>query len=158
VCPWVSEARYAHGWDDIIAALVAAKRELEGTGVGLAYHNHVFEFEHRVGNVYALDAIAASGVDLEFDIAWGHAGGVEPAAYLRQHAGRVPLLHVKDIKRADSGWDTVSLGDGEVPILPTLEAARAVGVEWALVEQDHCPGDALESVNKSMVWWKQNVR
>jgi sugar phosphate isomerase/epimerase len=158
VCPWIAEARYANGWGNVIAALVEIKHELEGSGVGLAYHNHVFEFEQRVGDLYALDAIAAAGIDLEFDIAWGHAGGVNPAAYLHQHTGRVPLLHVKDILRNASGWDTVSLGDGEVPLSPTLEAARGAGVQWLILEQDHCPGDALESVNKSMVWWNAHVR
>jgi sugar phosphate isomerase/epimerase len=157
VCPWVAESLYASGWENIIASLQSIKERLEGTGVGLAYHNHAFEFEHRVGTEYALDAIASSGIDLEFDIAWGHAGGIDPAAYVRQHAGHLPLLHVKDVKRSASGWDTVPLGQGEVKLEGIIAAARETGVPWGLVEQDHSVGDALDSVTQSVAWWREHI-
>jgi sugar phosphate isomerase/epimerase len=162
VCPWLGAARYSSGWDGAIGSLKAIHDKLQGTGVGLAYHNHTFEFQTRAGDIYALDAIAGAGIDLEFDGAWGYAAGVDPAAYLRQHGGRVALLHLKDLKRLKPGtdtadWETVELGQGEVPLLGVVNAARETGVAWALVEQDHCPGNALDSVRKSIEWWRTQI-
>ncbi len=162
VCPWVDAARYSSSWDGVIRSLKAIQDKLQGTGVGLAYHNHTFEFQTRAGTAYALDAIAGAGIDLEFDGAWGHAAGVDPAAYLRQRAGRVALLHLKDVKRLKPGtdtsdWETVELGQGEVPLVGVVNAARETGVGWALVEQDQCPGNALDSVRKSMEWWRTQI-
>jgi sugar phosphate isomerase/epimerase len=159
VCPWLDSARYANGWDAAIESLGKIARILEGEGLGFAYHNHTFEFEARVGSGYALDAIAAAGIALELDIAWAHASGVNPAAYLTQHAGHVPLLHVKDVKRTSDkagtdGWETVELGRGSVPVREALEVAEAAGVEWLLLEQDHSAGDALESVRHSRAWYE----
>ena len=158
VCPWLDAARYASGWDSAIESLGKIARILEGEGVGFAYHNHTFEFESRVGSGYALDAIAAAGIPLEFDIAWAHASGVNPATYLTQHSGHVPLLHVKDVKRVNDkpgtdGWETVELGRGSVPLRDTLEVAQAAGVEWLLLEQDQSAGDAVESVRQSRAWY-----
>jgi sugar phosphate isomerase/epimerase len=159
VCPWLDSARYVNGWDAAIASLTKIGRILEGEGLGFAYHNHTFEFETRVGSGYALDAIAAAGIALEFDIAWAHASGVNPAAYLTQHSGHVPLLHVKDVKRVSDksgtdGWETVELGRGSVPLRATLEVAEAAGVEWLVLEQDYSAGHALESVRQSRAWYE----
>jgi sugar phosphate isomerase/epimerase len=161
VCPWLDSARYASSWEGVIESLAKVGRILEGEGVGFAYHNHTFEFETRVGSGYALDAIAAAGIPLEFDIAWAHASGVNPATYLTQHSGHVPLLHVKDVRRVNDkpgtdGWETVELGRGSVPLRATLEVAEAADVQWLVLEQDHSAGDALDSVRQSRAWYEAN--
>jgi sugar phosphate isomerase/epimerase len=160
VCPWLPEARYASGWDAVAQRLGEINSKLEGTGVGLAYHNHTFEFETHGGK--ALDVIAAHGVALELDIAWAHAAGVDPAAFLRAHRGRVPLVHVKDVRRMRDGagtdaWQTVELARGEVPLHAALEAALETGAAWLILEQDHTTGDALESVRESASWLRAQL-
>jgi sugar phosphate isomerase/epimerase len=153
VCPWLPETLYASGWDAPIAKLTAIRQRLEGSGVGLAYHNHRFEFETRHGDGYALDAIAGAEINLELDIAWAHAAGVDPAAYLRAHAGHVPLVHVKDVADvADQDWQTVELGRGSVDLNAAITAARDAGAEWLILEQDHCAGNALDSVRENVRW------
>ncbi len=159
VCPWLAESRYATD-----AALVETFASLEkialickARGLGFGYHNHTFEFERHVGAQPMFDALFAAVPNalVEFDIAWGHAGGIASADYVRHYAGRLPLLHVKDVRRDGSGWQTVELDRGEVPVQAALEAGAATGAEWFIVEQDHCAGDPLESVAVSVKFLKE---
>ena len=159
VCPWLDAELYADGWDAVIGRLQSIKQRLEGSGVGLAYHNHTFELDVQPR---PLEAIAAAGIALEFDIAWAHAAGVNPSGFIAQHAGQIPLLHVKDVARVSeaagmAGWQTVELGRGSVPINATVSAAQGAGVQWALLEQDACAGNALESVRISLEWWRARL-
>ncbi len=154
VCPWLPESRYADetAWKAVFASLEGIAGRVQAAGLKLAYHNHVFEFERSVGQTSAFDALFAAVPDaqVELDIAWAHAGGVTSADYVRKYAGRLPLLHVKDVRRKASGWDTVELDRGEVPVQASLEAGAAAGVEWFVLEQDFSAGDALESVATSV--------
>lgn len=159
VCPWLEAELYQHGWDAVIGRLQLVKGRLEGSGVGLAYHNHTFELDVQP---HPLEAIAAAGIPLEFDIAWAHAAGVDPSAFIASHAGQIPLLHVKDVARVSAapgmeGWQTVELGRGSVPVAAVIKAAQGVGVQWALLEQDSCAGNALESVRISLEWWRARL-
>jgi sugar phosphate isomerase/epimerase len=158
VCPWLDAELYVNGWDAIIQRLQRVKQRLEGSGLGFAYHNHTFELDVQP---LPLEQIVAAGVPLEFDIAWSHAAGVDPSEFLARHAGQIPLLHVKDVARVSDalgmeGWRTVELGRGSVPIGAAISAAQTAGVEWALLEQDACEGNALESVQISLEWWRLN--
>ncbi len=159
VCPWLDAELYVGGWDAVIERLQLVKQRLEGSDVRLAYHNHTFELDVQP---MPLEAIAAAGIPLEFDIAWAHAAGVDPSEFLTRHAGQIPLLHVKDVARVSEaagmdGWQTVELGRGSVPISAALELAQTAGVEWALLEQDACEGNALDSVRISLEWWRARL-
>lgn len=151
VCPWIepglrgSEAR----WRGVFGRLERLGRACRGAGIRLAYHNHDFEFEEKMGGEPVFDALFASApsLEVELDIAWAHAGGYDPAAYLRKYAGRVPLVHLKDLE----GRRTVELGRGEVPVGAALQAALSGGVRWLLVEQDESPRP-LESARLSLEW------
>jgi sugar phosphate isomerase/epimerase len=151
VCPWIdpklrgSEAK----WRELFGRLERLGKACRAAGLRLVYHNHDFEFEEKVGGRPAFDALfaAAPSLEAELDVAWAHAGGQDPAAYLRKYAGRVPLVHLKDLE----GRRTVELGRGEVPLEAALQAAQASGVRWLLVEQDES-ARPLESVRLSLEW------
>lgn len=153
VCPWIDPA-VAHDagrWDEFAARLEGWARGAEAQGLRFAYHNHVFEFEARHGDEYALDRLFARAptVLMELDAAWAHAGGVDPVAYLHQYAGRVPLLHVKDVTGAR---ETVELGQGEVDLTGLLAAAPGAGVQWLIAEQDECQRDPMVSASANARW------
>ena len=159
ICPWLDAELYADGWDAVIGRLQRLKQRLEGSGVGLAYHNHTFELDVQP---LPLEAIAAAGIALEFDIAWAFAAGVDPSAFIARHAGKIPLLHVKDVARVGdapgmAGWQTVELGRGSVPISAAVNAAQTAGVSWLILEQDACAGNALDSVRISLEWWRARL-
>ncbi|MBC8143319.1 MAG: TIM barrel protein, partial [Armatimonadetes bacterium] len=70
-------------------------------GMGFAYHNHDFEFETFGGDQTAFDLLFestdASVVKVELDAFWVKKAGLDPVAYMNKYAGRVPLVHLKDM-------------------------------------------------------------
>jgi sugar phosphate isomerase/epimerase len=109
-------------------------------GVKLCYHNHDHEFRtvfdgRRVFDLYLENTDPAS-VYFELDVAWATFGGANPAEVLRAHAGRIPVIHVKDLCSLTERGKFTTVGTGLVDIRGALQAALDSGVEWAVVEQD----------------------
>jgi len=121
-------------------------------GFRLSYHNHSFEFV-RFGDTYALDLLYAHSAPdhlyAEIDTYWVKHGGEDPVAYIRKYAGRLPILHVKDMAD-DEQRSFAEVGSGILDWQAILEAAVEAGVEYYAVEQDICPGDPLESAAGSL--------
>jgi sugar phosphate isomerase/epimerase len=130
----------------VAAELGGFAARLERRGIRLGYHNHASEFEARDdGTVWeALIGALPPGVDLEIDVYWASVGGREPAQLIAEHADRVRLLHMKDRSAGEPPRD-VPPGAGVLDWPGILDAARAAGVEWYIVEQDN-PGDALTDI------------
>lgn len=120
----------------------------KAAGVTLVYHNHDFEFAMFDGQ-YILDIFLAHSdpdlVQLELDCYWALKAGVDPEAYMRKHAGRIPLLHVKDMT-APPESTFAEVGEGVIDWNPIFAAAEVAGAQWYIVEQDRCARPPLESV------------
>lgn len=152
VLPWLPEDR--RGAADLRALaprLNEYGQRCHERGLIFGYHNHAFEFARDDG-AYLLDLLLGATdpalVFLEFDIYWAAYAGVDPAAYLRRHAGRVPLLHLKDMA-ADRGFADV--GDGTLDLAPVFAAAEEEGgVRWYIVENDQPRGASLQSARRSL--------
>jgi sugar phosphate isomerase/epimerase len=84
----------------------------------------------------------------ELDVYWIQAGGGDPADWIRRCAGRQPLLHLKDMTVGPGREPRMAeIGEGNLNWPAILAAAAESGVEWYLVEQDHCYGrDPFESL------------
>lgn len=137
-------------WRALAGRLERLAGQLAREGITLSYHNHAHELSQTFGGQSALDLLAeaAPSLALELDLAWVHAGGHDPLVYLRRYAGRTPLLHLKDVRRTEKGWQTVELGAGELD-LPTLLAAVPAGT-LVFYEQDDNQG--LPSVRQSLAY------
>lgn len=118
--------------------------DLESEGLGLHYHNHAHEFTD-LGEETAFGRFArgAPAVNLELDVGWARTGGQDPAALLEQYAGRVPLVHMKDMT-ADE--DFAELGEGIVDLEACTAAAEEAGTEWLIYEHDD-PADPATSID-----------
>lgn len=121
-------------------------------GMALVYHNHAFEFQRFDGR-YALD-ILFDGTDpalvmSEPDVYWMVYAGADPAAWLRNHPGRCPLVHLKDMGPAPQRA-FAEVGEGTIDFRPIFAASRIAGVEWYVVEQDRCARPSLESAALSL--------
>lgn len=130
-------------------------------GLEFAYHNHAFEFEMKVNDQYAFDAIYAfvtpEALQVELDAGWVQFAGLNTLQYIAKYAGRLPLLHLKDFKGVvDGDINTVELGEGEIDLHAVIGAGSDAGVEWIIVEQDRSANPPLESVATSYNWLKQN--
>lgn len=107
-------------------------------GMGFAYHNHEFEFETFGTDQTAFDLLFGSTdaniVKVELDAFWVRKAGLDPVATINKYAGRVPLLHVKDMT---TDGKFAQVGEGATDFAPIFAAAEGVGgTEYYIVEQD----------------------
>jgi sugar phosphate isomerase/epimerase len=89
-----------------------------------------------------------ANVALELDAYWAAHGRQDPIALLRRLAGRVPLVHLKDLGPAPEFADR-PVGAGTLPWDRIIPAAEAAGAQWFIVEQDH-PADPIADAAASL--------
>lgn len=143
---------FVAGFDAIKADIAAAGRAAWQNGFVFAYHNHWREFE-LIDGVPAMEKILAETdpvcVKMEADICWINRGGLNPPAFLRKYRSRINQLHVKDITVPDDTATTTELGKGVVDVKGSVEAAREIGIEWLIYEQDNS-ADPFRSAAESL--------
>ncbi len=142
-------------------------------GITLLYHNHDFEFR-RVNGKAILDilyeAIPERLLQTQLDTCWVKFAGEDPVAYLKQYAGRAPLVHLKDFwsdgedgtapydligrtseARKKTHFEFRPIGHGVQDIPAIIRAAEDAGAEWLIVEQDEAHGrPTLEAARMSI--------
>lgn len=165
-------------FDEVLRGARLLGKTANRLGMTLLYHNHDFEFQKMDGR-YALDrlyeAVPASLLQTQLDTCWVNVGGEDPAAYVRQYAGRAPVVHLKDfmmpgkkparlyhlIGIEDSapsgevtGFEYRPLGQGAQDIPAILDACREAGTQWVVVEQDDpTPGTTpLDCAQQSLTY------
>jgi sugar phosphate isomerase/epimerase len=109
-------------------------------GLTLCYHNHTHEFETVDGLVpyhVLLTEISPDILKFELDLGWATKAGADPVNLFKEHPGRFPLWHVKDIS-ADKKMP-VEVGSGIVDFKRIFAAADTAGVKHFFVEQDMAP-------------------
>lgn len=149
VVPWLAPAeRTAEGYRRVADDLNHAGERAARWGTAVAYHNNDFEIA-RVDGPSGWDLILERTdpalVSMQMDVFWAVAGGAEPLAYLREHAGRFTSLHAKD--RTPSG-EMVSVGEGAIDYPAILAAAARQGLAHVFVEHDE-PRDPIASIRAS---------
>jgi sugar phosphate isomerase/epimerase len=161
VCPYLSEDMYTvrENYEQIIQLFVRASEICKQAGIQFAYHNHAFEFQHKIDDQFLFDAIFSATspelVQVEMDVCWVQFGGQNPLAYMQAYKDRLPLIHLKDYRPLSEGQaETVVLGEGIVDLPAVIDAAMNADVKWMIVEQDHCQRSPLTSVSDSMEWLK----
>ena len=120
-------------------------------GLQFAYHNHAFEFEALDGGTMfeiLLDTTDASLVAFELDVYWLQHAGVDPLQMIKRLAGRVPLVHIKDMEAGEERRDA-PVGEGILPWQEILPACTEAGTEWYIIEQDN-PRNPLPDVERSL--------
>ena len=157
VVPFVPEDRRADlaGARQLAASLNRIGAACKDAGLVFAYHNHAFEFaplpgadgQHTLFDIL-VEETDPSLVAFEPDLYWIAYAGLDPLPLLHRHAGRFPLVHLKDMAPGPDHADA-PVGDGTLPWPDLLPAARTAGAHWFIVEQDH-PRDPLADVRTSL--------
>ncbi len=151
VLSWLDPAEYSPANVPALAErLNGFGRRCRERGITFGYHNHAGEFALSDG-AYPLDRLLdrtdPALVVLELDVYWASYAGADPAAYLRKRAGRVPLVHLKDIAPDGS---FAEVGDGTLDLAAIFAAAEAGSVRWYVVEHDRPSPPALDSARRSL--------
>jgi sugar phosphate isomerase/epimerase len=138
----------------------AAGRAAKAEGIQFGYHCHGYEFVASTeGTLF--DTLRQNTdselVTFEIDIFWAKAGGADPAALISSLSGRVPLLHVKDMKKgltfergtfkavADAN---VPAGEGQIDLPGVVRAGVQSGVKIYFVEDE--TGAPWEKIPKTL--------
>ena len=178
VVPYVTEERRPNGelFLQMVEEIRAIGQKAKEAGLVLLYHNHDFEFRKlengQCGLDYLYENIPADLLQTELDQCWVKYAGYEPVEYLQKYSGRSPVVHLKDFylqgeqegdpyaliglneneKKANTAFEFRPLGHGLQDIPAIIEAAKAAGSKWLVVEQDNpsMGKTPFESVQMSM--------
>jgi sugar phosphate isomerase/epimerase len=139
----------ADDWKATADLLNAKGAALKKAGMTMGYHNHNVELAPlsekngagTTGLEILLKATDPALVHFEMDVGWIVAGGGDPFALLKAHAGRFTQMHVKDVKATTKTnyafqQDPTEIGSGIIPWPKLLPAAYAAGVRGFFVEQE----------------------
>ncbi len=128
------------GLKRFIDELAPIAERLVAEGLDFSYHNHSHELVQLGDSTWLAELYARVDGDMlkaEIDTYWIQHGGGDPAQWLRDCAGREPVIHLKDmIITSDREQRFAEIGEGNLNWPAILEAAQESGVEWYLVEQD----------------------
>lgn len=154
-----------------------AIERIAAAGMTFLYHNHHFEFARQDGESIFEQLVAGFDprqVGFLIDTFWIQFGGGDVVAWLEKLAGRIPVVHFKDLgiyHKLDlqtpkgGGLDFSSpigfqqimtpVGSGNMDFERITAACKAAGTKHVLVEQDICQGDPLEALRQSFHYLSQ---
>jgi sugar phosphate isomerase/epimerase len=147
--------------------LNTAARTADAADLKFCYHNHDFEFQPKPGGRpidVLLNHLDQKLIGLEVDVFWVSMAGVNAAEFLRNHANRIQLVHLKDrAKGTPIHYDIATvpdetyreLGSGDLPLQDILEAVSHTNARHVFVEQDFSK-DSIASLRQSYAFLKKS--
>lgn len=143
--------------DDTIEILTQTGDLCKKAGLQLVYHNHDWEFKV-VGNSTPYEAflsqIPGELLKMELDLAWAIKAGIDPVDLFKEHPGRFPLWHVKDI--AEDMLTLKPVGQGSIDFSKIFANAETAGLVYPFVEHD-MPADGIKSLQVSIEYLRDKI-
>ena len=161
MCSGVADRKSVDGYRTSCRLFNDVGRRLKDEGLVFNYHNHAWEFED-LGGTNGM-RILDEGTDpdlvkFNIDVFWVNHGGEDPAAFIRKHSNRAGYFHFKDgSKNPDGSPVFLELGRGIVDLKSAMAAAREVGAEWIVAEQDKTELPHLEAVTISRDYMRREL-
>lgn len=132
-------------------------------GFKVTYHNHRFEFCRIDGNKTLWDILVEEfdpeNVSFVLDTCWVSAAGGDPVDWMKKLAGRIDILHLKDMTlsiKNDNPLRVTEVGYGNLSWDPIMKTAEEIGVKYYVVEQDdHFDGGPINALCKSAAFLEQ---
>ncbi|MET0498825.1 MAG: sugar phosphate isomerase/epimerase [Steroidobacteraceae bacterium] len=173
--PWTSDARFTSNgaiatgmtlddWKWNAEQLNRIGELANKSGVRCGYHNHNLEFRSFDGVVAYDELLRLTDpklVTMELDIGWVVTAGVDPITYLRKHANRISLLHVKDVRKdmkimTDQVLaQTTEVGSGAIDWKALFAAANAQQIRHYFVEQENFTGNPMDAIKVSFEYLRK---
>jgi len=135
--------------DDIKSSIDVLNKTDEAckkAGISFAYHNHDAEFRAVEGQIPYEMFLSQTKMLMELDLAWATKGGNDPVELFKQHPGRFPLWHVKDLDKELK--NVLPVGEGIIDFKRIFDAASTSGMKHFFVEHD-MPKDPMASIKTS---------
>ncbi|HSN11048.1 MAG TPA: sugar phosphate isomerase/epimerase [Propionibacteriaceae bacterium] len=160
--------------EDFARQCEEASQRLLAEGIQLAYHNHHVDFGKYDGEtLFDIVRRVSPSLHFEIDVHWVQRGGKNPVDVLRDFAGQVELVHLKDYRigtlpasaaellaagdregfsRAFAGLvQFAEVGAGTLDFASIIPTAVESGAQHLLVEQDELYGrDVYDCLADSM--------
>ena len=138
--------------------------KLSKYGMKFTYHNHHFEFAKIDGKTimdYFIEGFDPKNVSFVLDTYWVQYGGYDIRKMIERLAGRVDILHLKDmgVFAPENKVDITEIGNGNIDFATIVDLAEKTGVKKFVVEQDRnfATGDSMESIETSYKYLKANI-
>ena len=138
--------------------ILPAAKKIRESGLRFVYHNHHHEFAPldtgRTPMEIILEETDPELFGLLVDLHWLTAAGVSPTSFMRHHANRINVIHLKDFA-LDSERNRIfaAVGEGNMDYEEIMAVACEIGVQYAAVEQDNCYGeDPFDCLERSLAY------
>jgi len=140
-------------WYDCIEEVKKFCGMLKERNMKFTYHNHSHEFmkldgkfvmQHLIDEFKNIDNMTFC-----LDTYWLQHGGVAILEWMDKVAGKVDILHLKEMERTIDGPKISEVGNGSINWEAVIKKGNEIGVKHYVVEQDVCPGDPFESIKMS---------
>lgn len=124
-------------WRANFKSLRESQDKLAKDDFKLLYHNHAHEFT-AIEGVDVIDEMtkALPNLLLEVDTYWLKYADCDVIKWLENHADKVELLHIKEMKKTEEGFESTEISSGILPLKNYVDFARRQGLEWLIVEQE----------------------
>ncbi len=130
--------------------LNAAGETVRGAGLWLGFHDEAENFAPIDGQIpydVLVERTDPARVRLQLDTGNAALGGRDPLDYMRAHADRYWLFHLKDATRLGAEHDA-ELGKGIVDFRKILALAGPLDHKYVYVEQESYPGAPIDSARR----------
>jgi sugar phosphate isomerase/epimerase len=129
-------------------------------GIKFGYHNHSQEF-HDFNGERPMDVLMERTdpelVIFELDLFWTTVAGVDPSKFIKKHADRIRLVHIKDMAKKmetpSTDWRVFTdmsigreiltnqtiVGEGIIDFKKILNTAEKEGIQHYIIESDFPP-------------------
>lgn len=147
IIPWF-DLKTTEDVQALAAVIRQAAPAIMAAGFGFAYHNHAHEFEQVNGTPLLdllLDAVPAEILSLELDVYWAAYAGVDPVAYIQKHAGRISMVHVKQMKDYTTK-ECCNVADGVIDFAEVIRVAQQGGTRHFVLEQESFTANPYASI------------
>lgn len=136
--------RSSEGLKRFLDELPPVSKCLAEEGITFSFHNHEHEFLKYDGKTWMemmFDATTGDTLNFELDTYWVQFGGADPIQWLMKCAGRMPIIHYKDmIVTPDRSHRYAEIGEGNLNWPGIVQATLQGNVDFVFIEQDDCYG------------------
>lgn len=153
--------------EDFIAIANKIAARIAKEGMKFTYHNHHQEFvkldNGRTAMEMLVEGLDPVNTSFVLDTHWVQRGGGDVCAWIEKLAGRIDILHLKDMQVYYDENMTVQpkiaeIGNGNLNWAEIIATAERCGVKYYCVEQDNCPEDFVPSLKQSADYLKQFLK